>query len=89
MNKDMNKEMRAELTYSRKFLGGATIENLDFEELIDRYNLEKGDFWYLDPPYIVATEKGSYYNHSFDMEDHVRLENVCKTFMIMILYGKL
>ena len=73
MNKDMNKDWEAELTYSRKFLGGATIENLDFEELIDRYNPRKGDFWYLDPPYIVATEKGSYYNHSFDMEDHERL----------------
>ncbi len=74
----MNKDWEAELTYSRKFLGGATIENLDFEELIDRYNPRKGDFWYLDPPYIVATEKGSYYNHSFDMEDHERLRESVK-----------
>ena len=52
MNKDMNKDWEAELTYSRKFLGGATIENLDFAELVDRYKPRKGDFWYLDPPYI-------------------------------------
>lgn len=73
MNKDMNKNWEAELTYSRKFLGGATIENLDFSELVDKYKTKSGDFWYLDPPYIVATEKGTYYNHSFTMEDHKRL----------------
>jgi len=73
MNKDMNKDWEAELTYSRKFLGGATIENLDFSELVDKYKTKSGDFWYLDPPYIVATEKGTYYNHSFTMEDHERL----------------
>ena len=73
MNKDMNKDREAELTYSRKFLGGATIENLDFGVLVDKYKPKSGDFWYLDPPYIVATEKGTYYNHSFTMEDHERL----------------
>lgn len=73
MNKDMNKDWESELTYSRKFLGGSTIENLDFGDLIDKYKPKKGDFWYLDPPYLVATEKGTYYNHSFTMEDHERL----------------
>ena len=73
MNKDMNKDWEAELTYSRKALGGSTIENLDFGDLIDKYKPKKGDFWYLDPPYLVATEKGTYYNHSFTMEDHERL----------------
>ncbi len=73
MVKDWKKDWGAELKYSRDKIAGTTIENLDFEELIDRYNPRKGDFWYLDPPYIVATEKGSYYNHSFDMEDHERL----------------
>ena len=73
MNKDMNKDWESELTYSRKFLGGSTIENLDFGDLIDKYKPKKGDFWYLDPPYLVATEKGTYYNHSFTMKDHERL----------------
>ena len=73
MNKDMNKDWEAELTYSRKFLGGATIENLDFAELIDRYKPRKGDFWYLDPPYFIATEKGDYYKHNFSVEDQLRL----------------
>ena len=73
MNKDMNKDWDDELSYSRRALGGATIENLDFFEIVDKYKPRKGDFWYLDPPYLVATEKGTYYNHSFSMEDHERL----------------
>ena len=73
MNKDMNKDWDNELSYSRRALGGATIENLDFFEIVDKYKPRKGDFWYLDPPYLVATEKGTYYNHSFSMEDHERL----------------
>lgn len=73
MNKDMNKDWNDELSYSRKFLAGATIENLDFGELIDRYTPRKGDFWYLDPPYFIATEKGDYYKHNFSVEDHLRL----------------
>ena len=73
MNKDMNKDWDDELSYSRRALGGATIENLDFFEIVDKYNPRKGDFWYLDPPYFVATEKGTYYKHGFSMEDHKRL----------------
>ena len=73
MNKDMNKDWDDELSYSRRALGGATIENLDFFEIVDKYNPKKGDFWYLDPPYFVATEKGTYYKHGFSMEDHKRL----------------
>jgi len=73
MNKDMNKDWDTELSYSRMALGGATIENLDFFEIVDKYNPRKGDFWYLDPPYFVATEKGTYYKHGFSMEDHQRL----------------
>tara|TARA_R110002020_G_scaffold106_1_gene568 strand:- start:1008 stop:1850 length:843 start_codon:yes stop_codon:yes gene_type:complete len=73
MNKDMNKDWDNELSYSRMALGGATIENLDFFEIVDKYNPRKGDFWYLDPPYFVATEKGTYYKHGFSMEDHNRL----------------
>ena len=73
MNKDMNKNWDEELSFSRKILGGATIENLDFNEIVNKYNPKAGDFWYLDPPYLVATEKGTYYKHGFSMEDHNRL----------------
>ena len=74
MNKDVNKDWDDEFKYSRKRLGGATIENLDFETLFNKYPPREGDFWYLDPPYIVATEKGNYYMNNFSLEDHSRLK---------------
>ena len=74
MVKDWNKNWEKELKYSRDKIGGSTIENLDFEALIDRYKPKKGDFWYLDPPYFIATDKGDYYQHNFNAEDHIRLK---------------
>ena len=75
MNKDMNKNWDEEFRYSKIFLGGATIENLDFGTLFDKYYPKEDDFWYLDPPYIIATEKGSYYMNNFTIEDHTRLRD--------------
>jgi len=75
MNKEMNKNWDEELRYSKIFLGGATIENLDFGTLFDKYYPKEDDFWYLDPPYIIATEKGSYYMNNFTIEDHTRLRD--------------
>ena len=74
MNKDMNKNWRDELEYSKMHIGGTTIENLDFATLVDKYNPKEGDFWYLDPPYFIATDKGNYYMNNFDAEDHIRLK---------------
>ena len=74
MNKDMKKAYDEEFRYSRAKIGGATIENLDFEDLINRYKPAKGDLWYLDPPYFVATDRKDYYMNSFSIEDHYRLK---------------
>ena len=74
-NRDMNKNWEDEITYSRKFLAGATIENLDFEELFTKYPPQEGDFWYLDPPYFIATDKGDYYRNNFSNSDHIRLKS--------------
>jgi len=74
MNKDMNKDWDKEFKYSKRFLGNATIENLDFETLFSKYVPREGDFWYLDPPYFIATEKGNYYMNNFSVEDHLRLK---------------
>ena len=74
MNKDMNKDWDKEFKYSKRFLGNATIENLDFETLFSKYIPREGDFWYLDPPYFIATEKGNYYMNNFSVEDHSRLK---------------
>lgn len=53
-----------------------TIENMDFEKLIDNYNKEEA-FFYCDPPY-VGTE--NYYKNSktFDLDDHKRLFEALK-----------
>ena len=75
MQKDLNKNWDEELRYSRERIKRATIENLDFETLFEKYEPRKGDYWYLDPPYIVATEKGSYYMNNFTVEDHTRLRD--------------
>ena len=75
MQKDLNKNWDEELRYSRERIKGATIENLDFETLFEKYEPRKGDYWHLDPPYIVATEKGSYYMNNFTVEDHTRLRD--------------
>ncbi len=75
MGKDWSKNWKAEFKYSRERIKGSTIENLDFGDLIDRYKPKKGDFWYLDPPYFIATDKGDYYQHNFNAEDHLRLKD--------------
>ena len=55
-----------------------SLEDLDFETLIEKHSPETNDFWYLDPPYIVADTR-KYYTHNFSYEDHVRLkENIDK-----------
>ena len=74
MVKDWNKNWMKEVEYSRKKIVGSTIENLDFGDLIDRYKPKENDFWYLDPPYFIATDKGDYYQHNFNAEDHIRLK---------------
>jgi DNA adenine methylase len=56
-------------TYER--LKRVFIENLDFEELIKRYDKEHTVF-YCDPPYIESRE----YIIKFEKEDHIRLSEI-------------
>ena len=63
----------------RKKLMHTIIENFDFRELHKRYPVKKGDFWYYDPPYVRAGERGDYYFHSFTEEDHRELAELVKT----------
>jgi len=69
-----NTKMVKELKQSKIKLNGSTIENLDFEELIERYSMREGDFVYLDPPYIIADKK-DYYRNRFDEEMHLKLKD--------------
>ncbi len=67
------KNIYKEFTKWSERLKMVTIENLDFEKLINNYDREES-FFYIDPPY-VGTE--NYYKNSktFDLEDHTRLYN--------------
>jgi len=67
-------ELIKNLRYSRDYIGGSTIENLDFRDLVCRYKPKSGDMWYFDPPYIVATEKKDYYLADFGYTEHEDLK---------------
>ena len=69
-------EVTQTLTMSRKKLDNCTLENLDIFTLFEKYTVEKGDFVYLDPPYIVADKRKDYYRHVFDRQKHEQLRNL-------------
>ena len=71
-------EIIENLKYSRTFFDNTTIENLDFRKLIVDWKPKKGDMWYLDPPYVIAGERGDYYHHDFNNDDHSELVSFCK-----------
>lgn len=51
------------------------VENLDFSDVIQKYDSEK-TYFYVDPPYWKT--ENYYSNHDFDRNDHERLANVLK-----------
>jgi DNA adenine methylase len=58
------------------FLRISHVENLDFQEVIEKYD-SPSTYIYLDPPYWKT--ENYYNNHDFDREDHERLANVLNT----------
>jgi len=53
-----------------KFLRITNVENMDFADVIEKYDSEK-TYIYLDPPYWKT--ENYYSNHDFDRNDHQRL----------------
>jgi len=53
------------------------IENMDFGDVIDKYDNVKS-YFYCDPPYYNLGEK-YYTNHDFGIDDHKRLADILKT----------
>jgi DNA adenine methylase len=54
------------------------IENMDFEEVIKKYDSPK-TYIYADPPYYIVGEGNYYSNHDFTREDHERLTKCLKS----------
>jgi len=57
----------------KKFVAITHVENMDFEEVIKKYD-SPTTYIYLDPPYWRT--ENYYSNHDFDRGDHERLANV-------------
>lgn len=66
-----------DLEASRLKLQDTYIECMDFRKLFDKYKPDENDMWYLDPPYVAATDRSDYYIHSFKDEDHSDLKTMC------------
>jgi DNA adenine methylase len=48
------------------------VENMDFQNVIEKYDTST-TYFYVDPPYYVVGEGNYYSNHDFDRNDHERL----------------
>jgi DNA adenine methylase len=53
------------------------VENMDFEDVIKKYD-SPSTYIYADPPYYIVGEGSYYSNHDFGRDDHERLANVLK-----------
>lgn len=58
-----------------KFLKISNVENMDFADVISKYDSPK-TYIYLDPPYWKT--ENYYSNHDFDRDDHERLATVLR-----------
>ena len=67
---DWNTDMLDFIHISRKKMDGVLIENFDFRTLFSKYPVKEKDFWYFDPPYVIAGERGDYYFFDFTKNDH-------------------
>ena len=72
-----NVEVKLPLAAGR--LNNIHLENMDFADLIAKYDAP-GTLFYLDPPYVPATRVSpNEYNHEMTYADHERLVEILKT----------
>jgi DNA adenine methylase len=54
------------------------VENMDFADVITKYD-SPTTYFYVDPPYYIVGEGVYYSNHDFGRQDHKRLSNCLKS----------
>lgn len=64
--------------YQKLFESITVVENLDFEDLLKKYD-SSTTYFYMDPPYYIVGEGNYYSNHDFTRQDHERLANTLKS----------
>jgi len=57
------------------FLRITDVENMDFQDVIEKYD-SPTTYFYTDPPYYIVGEGTYYSNHDFGRKDHQRLAEV-------------
>lgn len=62
--------------YQKLFESITHVENMDFEDLLKKYD-SPTTYFYMDPPYWKT--ENYYSNHDFDVNDHTRLANTLKS----------
>lgn len=62
--------------YQKLFESITDVENMDFADVIDKYD-SPTTYFYADPPYWKT--ENYYSNHDFDVNDHLRLANKLKS----------
>jgi DNA adenine methylase len=62
--------------YQKLFESITVVENMDFEDLLKKYD-SPTTYFYMDPPYWKT--ENYYSNHDFDVNDHLRLANTLKS----------
>ena len=78
-SQEWNINFLKDINYSKQYFDTVMVENFDFRELIKRYPPKEDDFWYLDPPYIAATERKDYYFFTFNNQDHKDMLGILRT----------
>ena len=68
----MNKLKKIE--WQKMFERITFVENMDFQEVIRKYD-GPTTYFYVDPPYYIVGEGSYYSNHNFVREDHKRLSD--------------
>lgn len=64
--------------YQKLFESITHVENMDFQDVIEKYDTPK-TYFYCDPPYYIVGEGKYYSKHEFGRGDHERLGNTLKS----------